>query len=65
MLLLLLLKLELLEIPPNYVTLVSRITQLSSLQLNHKQEEHYFTSQITCLTNLVYNDLNIYKKLKF
>ena len=41
------------RITPNYVTLDSRITQLSPLQLNHQQEEHYFTLQITCLITLV------------
>ena len=50
---LLLLELELLEISPNYVTLVSRITQLSPLQPNHRREERYFTLHITCLINLV------------
>ena len=48
-----LLELELLEISPNYVTLVSRITQLSPLQPNHQREERYFTLHITCLINLV------------
>ena len=47
--LLLFLKLELLEISRNYVTLVLRITQLSPLLPNHQQDEHYFTLQITCL----------------
>ena len=51
--LLLLLKLELLEIPPNYVTLDSRITQL----------EHYLTLQITSLINLVLTQIFI-KNLK-
>ena len=37
---LLFLKLELIERPRNYVTLVSRITQLSPPQPNHQQEEH-------------------------
>ena len=46
-------ELELLEIPPNYATLDSRITQLSPLKPNHQQKEHYFTLQITCLINLL------------
>ena len=57
--LLLLLKLELLKIPPNYVTLDSRITRLSSLQPNHQQEEHYIANH---LSYKPCNELNIYKK---
>ena len=41
------------KISRNYVTLISRTTQLSPLQPNHQQEEHYFAFQITCLINLV------------
>ena len=41
LMLLLLLKLELLEIPSNYVTLISRMIQLSPLQPKHQLEEHY------------------------
>ena len=55
----LLLELELLEISPNYVTLVSRITQLSPLQPNHQREERYFTLHITYKPR---SDPNIYKK---
>ena len=56
--LVLFLKLELLEIPRNYVTLDSIINQLSALQPNHQQEEHYIANH---LSHKPRNYLNIYK----
>ena len=56
---LLLLKLNLLEIPSNYVKFVSRIMYLSPLQPNHQQEEHYIANHLSCKPR---TDLNIYKK---
>ena len=62
--LLLLLKLELLATPRNYVIYISisRVTQLSQLQQVHQREEYSFAFHANHLSYELRDDLNICKK---
>lgn len=62
--LLLLLKVELLETPPNYVILVSQIMQFCQSRLIHQQQELYFTLHISYLINLAVMTLNLIKNFE-